>query len=151
MIFRQQRTLQKGGYRGYKRLFFTEISKTKNRKRSRGGKIKQPQYRINRKHSKGGKSTANKTQLHSELKKIYKIRNHSSKEKTKESRIQTQSLSRKQWLWQALMVHTGRNTLATRQGKTQPICTSGEGAQVRTIRDQGRRQTGDTEGRASYL
>ena len=46
----KQRTLQKGGYRGYKRLYYTDTSNNK-----------QPKYRNNRKHSKGGKSTANKT------------------------------------------------------------------------------------------
>ena len=32
MKFIQQRTLQKGGYRGYKRLFYTDISNNKEQK-----------------------------------------------------------------------------------------------------------------------
>ena len=61
--------------------------------------------------------------------------NHSSSEVYKKSEIQTWSRICSKVMDKGWRYLTRRNTVATRQGRTQTIYTTGKGAQVETIRD----------------
>ena len=137
---KKKKSLKEEKNTGYKINYSFYTEKSTNKKRSNRGKAKCYEVKL--------------TRTNRRLTKTLLTQNCSSSEEhfCRKQNLTILSLVQDKTVNQAGSTRQDeQNTLATRTGKTKTLYTWGEGAQVETFRDQGKRLTGDTRGRASDL